>query len=267
MKKENLLFFIIPASQLLMLLGVLTGRHSLDFWGYGGIVLSLAADALLLYVLLWGSRREKLKRELQELSYLQEAQRIQNEMMEAQQKQIISMRAEFEKQLKQIQEELSQGEDEAVRRKMDAFQEQLDLTRPSDYCQNALVNAVLSEKMKEFQRLDVKTEIYTLIPRDLQIEPIHLCSLFSNLLDNALEALAELPEDQRRMRLDAEMKGAYMLVKARNTAEREHALRKRRKGRGYGTQILKELAKNYEGNYQAAYERGWYTAAVMVKAG
>ena len=38
MKKENLLFFIIPASQLLMLLGVLTGRHSLDFWGYGGIV-------------------------------------------------------------------------------------------------------------------------------------------------------------------------------------------------------------------------------------
>ena len=69
------------------------------------------------------------------------------------------------------------------------------------------------------------------------------------------------------MRLDAEMKGAYMLVKARNTAEREHALRKRRKGRGYGTQILRELAKNYEGNYQAAYEKGWYTAAVMVKAG
>ena len=36
MKKEHLLFLIIPASQLLMLAGVLSGRHSLDFWGYGG---------------------------------------------------------------------------------------------------------------------------------------------------------------------------------------------------------------------------------------
>lgn len=62
------------------------------------------------------------------------------------------------------------------------------------------------------------------------------------------------------------MKGSYLFVKARNTSEKSHALRKRRKSRAYGTQILQELVRTYEGNYQAGYEKGWYTAVVMVKA-
>ena len=267
MKKENLLFLVIPASQFLMLLGSLTEKRELDFWGYGGILLSAAADLLLFHVLLWGSRRKKLKQELQEISYLQETERAQNEMLEEKQEELLDMRSDFEARLAQIREKLKQGEEEAAKREMDALQQSLDGTRPAACCQNTIVNAVLSEKEKEFRSLDIETEIQLLIPRGLKLDPLHLCSLFSNLLDNALEALAELPEEERKLELKAEMKGAYLFVKSRNTASGSHALRKRRKGRGYGTQILQDLAKNYEGTYHADYEKGWYTAVVMVKAG
>lgn len=266
MKKENLLFLVIPVSQILILLGNITGKRSLNFWGYGGIVLSVAADLLLLYVLIWSSRREKLRKELQELSYLQETERMQNEMLEAKQKELLDMRSDFEKRLEEIREKLKRGEEEAARQEMDAFQVSLDETRPADYCQNAVVNAILSEKEKEFQKLGIKTKLALMIPRGLKLDPLHLCSLFSNLIDNALEALAELPQEKRELELNAEIKGAYLFVKARNTSEKSHAVRKRRKGRGYGTQILQELAETYEGNYQAEYEKGWYTAVVMVKA-
>ena len=258
MKKENLLFLVIPVSQILILLGNITGKRSLNFWGYGGIVLSVAADLLLLYVLIWSSRREKLRKELQE--------RMQNEMLEAKQKELLDMRSDFEKRLEEIREKLKRGEEEAARQEMDAFQVSLDETRPADYCQNAVVNAILSEKEKEFQKLGIKTKLALMIPRGLKLDPLHLCSLFSNLIDNALEALAELPQEKRELELNAEIKGAYLFVKARNTSEKSHAVRKRRKGRGYGTQILQELAETYEGNYQAEYEKGWYTAVVMVKA-
>ncbi len=267
MKKENLLFLVIPASQFLMLFGNLTEKRELDFWGYGGIILSAAADLLLFHILLWGSRREKLQRELQEISYLQETERAQNEMLEKKQEELLSMRSDFEKRLGQIREKLKQGEEAAAQREMDALQQSLDGTRPAVYCQNTIVNAVLSEKEKKFHSLAIKTEIQLLIPRGLKLDPLHLCSLFSNLLDNALEALAELPEEERKLELKAEMKGMYLFVKSRNRAAGSHALRKRRKGRGYGIQILQELAENYEGTYQADYEKGWYTAAVMVKAG
>lgn len=265
MKKKNLQLLVIPVSQLLILSGNITGKLNLNFWGYGGIVLSIAADLLLLYVLIWGSRQGKFRKELQEISYLQETEHIQNEMLEAKQKELLDMRVDFEKRLDEIREKLKRGEKEMAYQEMDIFQNSLDEICPADYCQNTVVNAILSEKQKEADGLNVKTEIQLLIPRGLKMDPLHLCSLFSNLLDNALEALAELPENERRLELHAQMKGGYLFVKARNTATKSHALRKRRNGRGYGTQILQNLARTYEGKYQAEYENGWYTAVVMVK--
>lgn len=264
MKKERLLFLIVPLSQLLMLLGVLSGERSLDLWGYGGIALSAAADILLFYVLAWGSGKDRLQRELQESDEIGKAWHIQNERLDAEQKEILMMRAGFEKQLEQIQQRLEKREKTEARQQMGMLQERLDDLQPLDYCQNPVVNAAISEKVKEFQSLGVKTNISLVLPQGLQIEAISLCSLFSNLLDNALEALSELPEKDRKFELNAEIRGGYLFVKAQNPALKEYVARGRRKGRGYGTQILQSLAKRYEGKYQAEYEKGWYTVLVIL---
>ncbi len=266
MRSGNLLFLVIPASQLLMISGNISGGQPLDFWGYGGVVLSIAADILLLYVLLWGSRQKALKKELQELSYLQEAEHMRTEMLEEKQKELCAMRSDFEKNLDEIRKNLRQGEKEAADIKLKKFQERLESAGTPGYCQNTVVNAIISEKEKEFQRLGIKTSIRLLIPHSLNIDPLHLCSLFSNLLDNALEAVEELEEAERKIQIDASIRGSYLVVKVQNPSTKGHADRKRRKGRGYGAQILKSLARTYDGSYQAVFEKGWYKAFVSVKA-
>ena len=266
MKGENLLCLVIPVSQFLLLLGNASANRPLDFWGYGGIILSIAADVLLLYVLLWSSRKKKLRRELQEFSYFQEAVRMRNEALEERQKELFSMRSDFEERLNQIRAQLRQGEEEAARLEVEDFQKCLDATRPSGYCQNAVVNAVISEKEKDFRRLGVRADIHLLVPRNLKLDPLHLCSLFFNLLDNALEAVSELSENDREIEINAGIKGDYLVVKVCNPTTGNYAGRKRRKGRGYGTQILENLARTYEGSYRAGYENGWYRAFVVVKA-
>ena len=90
---------------------------------------------------------------------------MQNEMLEAKQKELLDMRSDFEKRLEEIREKLKRGEEEAARQEMDAFQVSLDETRPADYCQNAVVNAILSEKEKEFQKLGIRTKLALMIPR------------------------------------------------------------------------------------------------------
>lgn len=266
MRKEYLFFLVIPLSQILMLFDTLKGERRMNFWGYGGLFLSIAADILLLFILIRSSRREKLNRELQELTYLQETERMQNEMLEAKQQKMLSTRLEFEKRLEKIQEKLKRGEEETAWQEMDEFQKSLEKTRPASYCQNSIINAVVHEKEKDLKRLQVQMDIRLQVPQMLKLDPLHLCSIFSNLLDNALEALSGLPQEERKFELHAEIKGVYLFVRCRNTASKSHALRKRRKGHGYGTQILDYIAKTYEGSYQAGYENGWYTAAVMVKA-
>ena len=111
MKKENLFFLVIPVSQILMLSSALAEGRSLDFWGYGGILLSIAADLLLFHVLIWGARKERVKKELRELTKLQEAERRQNELLEVKQKELLTMRSDFEKRLVEIREKLERGEE------------------------------------------------------------------------------------------------------------------------------------------------------------
>lgn len=265
MKKEYLFFLVIPLSQVLMLLGPILERRPFSFWGHAGLILSIAADILLLYILLRSSGRERLQRKLRELTYLQETEHMQNEILEEKQQKLLHMRSDLEKCLEEIRESLRQGEHAAAQREMDEFQVSLDKTRPVTYCSNAIVNAVVYEKEKKLQELKTKTEISLQVPQGLEIDPLHLCSVFSNLLDNALEALAELSPDQRIFEMHAEIKGAYLFVRAKNTATKEHVFRKRRKGHGYGIWILEYISQNYEGNYQAGYANGWYTATIMIK--
>ncbi len=265
MKKENLFFLVIPLSQILMVLEPILEKRPFNFWGYAGLIFSIAADILLLYILFRSSGRERMQRKLQELTYLQETEHMQNEILEEKQQKLLLMRSDLEKRLDEIRESLRQGEQETAQREMDEFQESLEKTRPVTYCSNAIVNAVVHEKKKKLHDLKVKTEIDLKVPRGLEIDPLHLCSIFSNLLDNALEALSELPPEQRSFEMHAEIKGAYLFVRVKNTATKEHAFRKRRKGHGYGTWILEYISQNYEGNYQAKYENGWYTVTIMIK--
>ena len=179
MKKENLFFLVIPVSQILMLSSALAEGRSLDFWGYGGILLSIAADLLLFHVLIWGARKERVKKELRELTKLQEAERRQNELLEVKQKELLTMRSDFEKRLVEIQEKLERGERQDARKEMDAFQERLERTRPAVYCQNMIVNALLAEKEKEFARFHIQTEISLLVPRrlELNLEGVEIINL------------------------------------------------------------------------------------------
>ncbi|MCI8374184.1 MAG: GHKL domain-containing protein [Lachnospiraceae bacterium] len=134
------------------------------------------------------------------------------------------------------------------------------------YCKNPIVNEVMEEKGRLCERLGVNLEAELLIPGEISVDSFSLCRLFTNLLDNAIEAAGELEQSKRKVRIRAGMKGGYLLVRVENSSTREHAERKKRRGRGKGIQILKSIVKSYDGVFVANYRKGIYTAVVAVKA-
>lgn len=266
MKKEYLLFLVFPISQLMMIAGDYEALKNMDILGTVGIALSIIADIVLLYVLIHGSKKEKLEKELEKVRYLNEIESERNRIMEKRQKELFEMKHSFEKRISEINDNLAQGNKAQAEQDIDRLQEELERSRPNMYCKHAVVNAVLSEKDKVCSELGFSLDTDLMIPAKLNVEPLNICSIFSNLLDNAIEAVEELPENERKISVLGEMKGNYLFVKVENPATKEHAQRKRRKDRGYGTQILQDLAKKYDGQYVAAYEKGVYAATVGVKA-
>lgn len=265
MKKEYLAFVIFPVSQCMILLGTARAAGVIDAWKYAGIVLSIAADVILFYVMLQGTQREKVERQLREVQYQREVERIRMEQMEERRQMLLSMQEEFESRFQSISEELEEGNTKSADQKLRALQGRLEETKTHSYCQNMIVNAVLDEKSKVCREMNAAFETELLVPGKLLIDPLHLCSIFANLLDNAIEAVRELDEPERQIRLCSEVKGNYLFVKVENAATRRHAEQKKREGRGNGVEILKSIARKYDGTYTAGYKNGIYTAVLAVK--
>lgn len=265
MKKEYLLFIIFPLSQLLMIVGDYMAVGGSETLSSLGVVSSIIADIVLLVVLIHGAKKDKVERELENIKYLKELETTRNEMMEKSQKELYAMKKDFEQRMEEINNHLQAGNIKEKDRQLEAFQEVLENTRPNVYCNHVIANAILNEKNKECEKLGFSIDMDLLIPRKVSIEPLHMCSIFSNLLDNAIEAVSKLKEQERKIKLAAEVKGNYLMIKVENTSTKEHATQKKRKDRGYGTLILNDISKKYDGQYTCTFEKGVFTAVMAVK--
>ena len=93
--------------------------------------------------------------------------------------------------------------------------------------------------------------------------------MFSNLLDNAIDACRALPSaaKERTISVMADVRGDYLFVRVTNPARREYAERPDKMGHGMGREIVGRIARACQGEYWTAMEDGVYTAAVVLQIG
>ena len=267
MKKGEIFFVLLLVSQVFMIAGDYMNRGYRSVFSVTGFILCVIADIIFLYVYFIGSQKEKVEKELEEVKFLTEMERKKNDLLSERQKKLQDKKAELEYEMNRILEKVENGESaEVVQHDIEAFQKKFEETKGKTYCSNMVVNAVIRDKDKKCEELGFDLELDLMIPNKLEVEPLHICSIFANLLDNALEAVAVLEQSKRRIELCAEIKGKYLCVKVSNTATKEHVKRKKRKNRGYGSLILRDIAQKYEGTYTTSYADGIYSATMAVKA-
>ena len=263
---KKLLVLMIPASQILLVVGYICSQQKLDLWGLSGILVFLIADGVLFYELICGRKKEEIQKEIEEVSYLQEIECIRHEMFAEREQELLHLKQIFDDQLENIRKRIANGEVEAAKVEMDHFQKSLDETRPEEYCQNRVVNAVMSEKAKQCRKRNIELDAELMVPAALRMDALQICSLFSNLMDNAIEAVTiENTKECRWIRVNTEVKNAYLCIKISNPAAPSHVVRKKRDGHGYGTKIIQDIVKQYDGVYKTEYRQRVYTATLGIK--
>lgn len=266
MNWKILLFFIFPASQVMILFGNIEAICTVKTLGWLGITLSVIADIVLLRVWLQGAQKEKLEKDLEEARYLTEVRRAYYQSVEKRQKELECMQKEFESQIKKVCDLIKDGKSNCLESSLNEMRIELEKTEPIKYCQNIVANAVLNDKQRACAELDFHIDADLRIAETLLVEPLHLCSVLSNLLDNAISANKVLDKSIRRISIQADMKGNYLFIKVQNPSSEEYAYKELDLGRGYGKQILESITKTYDGVYQDSYKDGIYTAVLMLKA-
>lgn len=178
---------------------------------------------------------------------------------------INQIRHDLNNQLQAAYYLLEQGETTQVRKQLDVLQESIRNRVGPSYSSNLMVDAVLSEKALRCQELGIRLNVSTEIPPDLPIENAHLCSAFSNLLDNSIQGVLQSGSSQLYIDLRAVLQAGCLIIRCKNpaSASTKKASSDPLRSHGLGLDILERLAKKYDGSLDASYHDGLFDVTLI----
>ncbi|MBQ7011327.1 MAG: sensor histidine kinase [Clostridia bacterium] len=132
---------------------------------------------------------------------------------------------------------------------------------------NRMADAILNSKLSLAVERNIKIKAEAKIPVSLSVSELDLCIVIGNLLDNAIEACAKLPMEERLIRVYMEMKGNFLYMAVTNTAfgEKKHSFRSDKgDGHGFGIKRVDAIVKKYGGYVTRASEDGAFSTEVLL---
>ncbi|MBQ7182760.1 MAG: sensor histidine kinase [Clostridia bacterium] len=143
-------------------------------------------------------------------------------------------------------------------------------------CGNHTLNTVLNMEFSKLQSDKIKLEHQLIVPPVLPFRDEEMCSILTNLLDNAGDECRHLlrhGRDSAMVRLEIYPHQSYLYIRCLNTTDKT-AIERRLKGlrttkrdaelHGYGTQIIAKLAEKYNGLADYTIKDGIFEAKVML---
>lgn len=143
-------------------------------------------------------------------------------------------------------------------------------TKLVTYCNNETINVLLNAKSKEMREAAIPFQISCVLPEKLNIDPLDLCSVFSNLIDNAMEYCMAHPSDKNEVKIHANtVASGRILIQIKNYARLSHVdfsktTKANSERHGYGLDIVRSIASRYQGELTLTCEREMVTAAVSL---
>lgn len=259
--------FLIPTGQLLLLPTAkqLLVLHAKSWWllmDMGIFLLTAAADGLWIVLFVSQKRREKRNEQLLADIYEQQAQQNRERILQEGRLERKALQKELLLCLKEARTKIErQREPMAL---WGVLQESQKKER-SLYCANELVNTVLEEKLKECQKAKISVSVQVEVPEFIEVKGSHLCSVWTNLLDNGIHACQSLPPAGRWMHIQSKVQGDYLYIRVSNSTSEDYGRRPIAPGHGLGKQILARLSSQYQGEYWAKADKETYAAVVVLQ--
>lgn len=135
---------------------------------------------------------------------------------------------------------------------------------------HGFINAILEDSLSKEPEITFSCE--GRIPADISIDDFDLCTIFSNLIRNAVEACSRLPEDMEKwVYLNLRMLQDNLYIRMENPVASEvdvkklegHTSKKDVKNHGYGIYNLKNAVEKYHGEVSFGCENQRFIAEIV----
>ncbi len=137
---------------------------------------------------------------------------------------------------------------------------------------NIIVDGLINYKLQNAlnDKIKVKTEIA--VPAEMNIETTDLVAILGNLLDNALNALSDVPEDRRNITIKAVFSQGRLIIRTSNPyvgnvvcnngkiVSSDHSPGHH----GYGLNNIEKAVKKYKGCMNIDYTGNYFTVDILL---
>ena len=164
---------------------------------------------------------------------------------------------------------IQQGETDKALEYLNEVSQTYDDTVIKTYCRNEMVNSVLSIYNMRFEEQRIRWEIQVSIGEKLPCSEMMFCAILSNVLENAMHAVQELPEDKRYIELSLSEKAGHLLLMEKNTVRSVPTFADgvpvtERSGHGLGARSIVYYVEKLSGQYQFFMEDGDFVVRIIL---
>lgn len=141
-------------------------------------------------------------------------------------------------------------------------------------CGNDVINAVMNHAIKQAKANGIEIDSQIIVPPRLPYQETKLCSLLSNLMDNAIEASIRSGEERPVVTVSIRPQQDYLFVRVSNPVAEACAghptlrtTKEDKKLHGFGTKIICRVAEQYQGSAKFVVRDKRFFADVMLSLG
>jgi len=230
----------------------------------------LAASSLSIIVIAeWYFRMDKKRERLQKEQQLLEASYQQMEERRRADESLRLLEHDMKNHLRTLSRLSCSGE---ATRYIDRLIDQIQQNSGSVQTGNSTLDAVLSQKGQVCREKGIVLESYADLRQGGFLEPMEICTLFANCLDNAMEAVEQNARGNRTVSLSCAQIGGCIVAKFSNPADRAPVYENGRivtgkadvSRHGYGLRSVARIVENRGGALRLNYENGLFTATWMI---
>lgn len=132
---------------------------------------------------------------------------------------------------------------------------------------NSIVDAIINEKLEVAHKKHIPLEVKIQLPKELSIEPIDICVIMANSIDNAIEACSKIEEeDRRQIEIKSSCDKGYFIYSISNTTKEPVKIvnkqmatsKKDSLNHGYGIINMRKSVEKYDGELSMDYKENCF---------
>ncbi len=137
---------------------------------------------------------------------------------------------------------------------------------------NSITDAILNEKHKMAHNLGIKFEFSGILPRENFINPFDISTIFSNALDNAIEAAVKSNDPERFIKVSTYIQGKCLFILIENSVEKDikitgkeiETTKQNKEHHGFGLKNINDSVDKYDGSLSTTCENKVFKMEILL---